>query len=841
MSDVAKSRNNGEKYRISIIGQSHIDVAWLWPYDPETIHDAVYCTFRRAVDNLERHREYFFAQSQALLYEATEKYFPELFSKIRDYVKEGRWDVVGGMYVEVEGAEPCGESLVRQCLLGQRYFKEKFGLKAKVAWLPDTWTFPWQLPQILKKCGMDYLLFSRWGDGGNDILWWEAPDGSRVLAYKGWYSKYHFRHRPFPDLEELARRMSQRYGVTNILVIIGDGDHGGGPTYQEIANIKEVADELKPRIEVRFSKPSSFFEELAKEAHNLPVIRGELGSALGGALTTSAEIKKNNRLSENLLLTAEKFSLIASILTGGAYPQADLNESWKKVLFNQFHDIIGGCIIPAAQEYTNNLYKEVKERALGIISNSLKAIASLINTISRGSNSISIIVFNPLSWSRTDLVEVEAEIPRDWKSFTLVDPEGKVIPYQILEAREENNSLHVKFLFIAEDVPSIGYKTYTMLPGGDNTSISVQNPIKVTKEILENEYFRIEVSQKTGYVKRIFDKVNNREVISEPEEGNLLQLIEDLGDSEGFLYIPRESMREEEFVEEVKRMNKYFGNVWNIDTTPTIEVLEDGPVRGRIRISRVALGSTYIQEIMVYSRIRRIDFKLTVDWNERHRALKVAFPVKIVNPRVAVETQYGYVIREPNELEQPMLRWVDISEADGSFGVAILNDSRYGYDIRDNHIVRLSILRSPTWPAYNVDKGLHEVRYSLYTHRGDESLIDVIRKGYEFNNGLIPIVEKPHEGRLGCVGSFISITPENLVITAVKRAEDDGDVVLRLYETMGRKTEGEVSFNIGKKIKSAYKTNLLEDEILEEVKIEQNKVKFLVGPYEIVTLKVSLQ
>jgi alpha-mannosidase len=822
-----------KKYRIHVIGQSHIDVAWFWPYDPETIYDCCKLTFTRAIDNLEKHEEYFFAQSQALLYETTEKYFPELFSKITKYVKEGRWDVVGGMYVEVEGAEPCGESLVRQCLFGQRYFREKFGIKVKVAWLPDTWTFPWQMPQILRKSGMNYLLFSRWGDGEKDILWWEAPDGSRVLAYKGWYYKYRFHYRPFPDLEELAYTLGQKYDVENFLVIIGSGDHGGGPTYQEIMNIKELANELKSQIEIKFNKPHIFFEELEKEAQTIPIVKDELGYAIGGALTTCAEIKKNNRLSENILLSAEKFSLIATVLTNDIYPQKELNGAWKKILFNQFHDIAGGCIIPAAQEYSNNLYKESIETGLNVLKNSLKTISSLVDTNVKG---INIIVFNSLSWDRTDIVEVETEIPKNWKSFALIDPDGRKIPIQILETKEENNNFYIKFLFIAENVPSIGYKTYTIIPEENN--IRYPNPIKITKEMIENDYFKIEISRITGYIERIFDKENNREIIKEPDKGNLLQLIEDVGDSEGFLIPPGEHT--EEYVKKVKRMNKYLGNAWDIDSTPTIEILEYGPVRGKIRISRTVLGSTYTQEIIIYSQIKRVDFNLIVDWNERHKVLKVAFPIKIANPRLTFETQYGNITRQPNGQEQPMLQWVDISEFDGSFGVAILNDSKYGCDAKNN-VIRLSILRSPTEPAYNIDKGLHEARYSLYTHKGNTWLVDVTRKGYEFNNKLIPIVEKPHRGALTCIGSFLSINPENLIITAIKKAEDSGDIILRLYEIMGRKTECKILFNFNRQIKSAYKTNLLEDEILGEAKIEQNEIEFLVDPYEIVTLKISFQ
>ena len=305
-----------EKPVVHVISQSHIDVAWLWPYNPETIYDCVKLTFARAIDNLRMHEEYAFAQSQVPLYKAAEEYFPELFSEITRYIGEGRWDIVGGSYVEFEGGEPCGESLVRQYLFGQKYFLERFGVRVRVGWLPDSWTIPWQLPQILRKSGICYLVFSR-GAKGEDLFWWEAPDGSRILACRP--ARGSFAYRPFPKIEELVYNMCKRHGVKNILLVIGSGDHGGGPTYQEIQNIKDLKEILKNRVEIRFSTPSQFFESLSKEVNGLPVFRGELDWELVGDLTNCAKLKEGNRLSEALLLTAEKFSSIAMFLAGIRY------------------------------------------------------------------------------------------------------------------------------------------------------------------------------------------------------------------------------------------------------------------------------------------------------------------------------------------------------------------------------------------------------------------------------------------------------------------------------------------------------------------------------------------
>ena len=233
-----------KKGAIHIIGQSHIDLAWFWPYDPETINDCCKITFTKAVDNLEMHREYIFVQSQVPLYQAAKENFPELFAKIMKYIKEGRWDIVGGMYVEAEGGEPCGESLVRQCIFGQRYFNKELGAKVKVGWLPDNWTHPLQLPQILKKSGIDYLVFQR-GAKGEQIFWWEAPDGSRILACKP--ARGFFGRRPFTDLEDLILRVSQKYGIKNFLMIIGSGDHGGDQLIKRYRILRSSPQVSSPR------------------------------------------------------------------------------------------------------------------------------------------------------------------------------------------------------------------------------------------------------------------------------------------------------------------------------------------------------------------------------------------------------------------------------------------------------------------------------------------------------------------------------------------------------------------------------------------------------------------
>jgi len=815
------SKGSMEDSTVHIVGQSHIDVAWRWRYDPETICDCCQLTFIRAIDNLRMHPEYTFSQSQVPLYQATKEHFPLLFTEMKKYIKEGRWEIVGGTYVEAEGGEPCGESLVRQYLYGKRYFQKEFGVDVKVGWMPDTWTHPWQLPQILKKSGIDYYVFHRC-EKGHSLFWWEAPDGSRVLAYSP--SNGTFTRRPFPDLEEYAFQMSIRYGVKDTMFTIGAGDHGGGPMSHEIDNIKAYAREHHCRVQ--FGTPQRVFEKISGQAKNLPVLRDELGFELVGDLTNLIEIKKANRRGENLLMTTEKFLSMAMVFADLLYPQDEIYEAWEKLLFNQFHDIIGGSVIPSAAEDAHMFYQRAFQLGEAALKNSLKAISSKVNTEGEGTG---IIVFNPLSWERTNLVEVEMELAKPAETVKLTDSQGNQIPIQVTERMEKEGKLYLNFFFEAEGVPSMGYKTYRAVPS--RGEISYPNPLKATEREMENGFFRVRFSPTTGCLESLYDKENKREVVDVSGRGNLPQAIEDVGDSEGRLQLHTPIVREDDI------FAKFTGPVWDVDSNPKIELVEKGPVRAKVRVRKEYQHSTFTQEISLYSKIRRVDFDLTLDWHDIHRAVKVAFPINIPKPIVTYEVQYGSIVRPSTGEEQPSQQWVDLSEPEGGYGVSLLNDSIYAHDVRRN-VIRMTVLRSPTIIAYNTDEGIHSYRYALYPHFGGWKASGVAQRGYELNNPLIPVVEPPHKGELPPAFSFINIEPENLILTAVKKAEDGKELILRLYEVWGKKCVARISLK--KTIQSAYKEDLLEKD-LQGLKFSENLLETTVDPYEIVTLKVGVR
>jgi alpha-mannosidase len=799
------------KLNVHVMGNGHIDTIWFWRFFPETVYDCCQLTFTRATDNLRLRPEYHFVQSQAALYEATEKYFPELFAKMRKYIAEGRWEPVGGMYVEAEGGGPSGESFVRQFLYGKRYFRSKFGIDIKVGWLIDNWTQPWQLPQIMKKSGIDYYVFNRCS-GGEQLFWWQSPDGSRVLACRPnlipgeWWRG--LMTRPFPDYDGYARHMKEKYGVRDCMAMIGEGDHGGGPTFTEIENLAQLEKESSS-CSIFFDTPSRYFESVLPQTGNLPVVNRELAFELVGDLTDLVEIRKENRGIENLLVSTEKFAALAGIITGRPYPKEALTGAWRKVLFNQFHDVIGGSVSPSAAEDAHRSHAEAEAECRRELGFALSAIAAEVDCASS-----TLLVFNPLSWERDDVVE--AEVDASAGKVRLVDEKGAEVPTQVIAESKEGGRARIKLLFVAEEVPSLGYRAYRFEDGESKGAVD----LRATEHEMENDRFKLRISPKTGNVESIYDKANGREVLG--GSGNALEAFEDMGDSEGGFTIGTAHLQNV----------AVFGKSWKIESDPEIRVVERGPVRAVVRVTKRYQNSSFAQDIILYSKLDRIDFGLTVDWHDIHRLIKVGFPLKVEKGTLRSESPFGWIARPQVGDERLTLQWIDLSNEE--YGISYLNDSRCAYDALDN-VIRLTVLRSPTEPEYSTEEGVHSLRYALHPHRGPWTA-GVVRRGYEFNNGLMPVYQAGHKGKLPGSSSLLEATPENVILTALKMAEDGDAIIARLYEVEGKHCAPRITLIEG--ILSAQLTNLLEEDVAQLIPTDR-ALMAKAGPYEIVTLKLS--
>ncbi len=793
-----------------LVGHAHIDLGWLWRWE-ETVREIAFHTFRGTLEVMNGVKGLTFAQSQPALYEAIERQNPEMFAEIRAKVKAGTWAPVGGMWAEPDLNMPDGESLVRQLFYGQKYFRSKFGVGTEVGWNPDSFGHNAQLPQILHKSGIDYYVFGRCAPENKPVFWWEGLDGSRVLAYvpPGWYNL------SLKDgIREPLAQAAANTPARDFLLLYGEGDHGGGPRATDLAalaKLRKAADE--PRIE--FATPESYFRKITSQGLEFPLVKGELNTVFPACYTTQAQAKKNNRRAESLLLTAEKFSALAN--TGrfrDYYPELDLDEAWKVVLRNQFHDILDGSSIGPVYEESGAAYQDAFTRGRRALDFSLESIAADVDTRGDGR---AVVVFNPLFWDRTSEAEVTLDLPEaaSGPDFVLKDPQGREVPCQVLSRTVSGGRAEVRLLFVAEAVPSFGYRVYHLLTGG--TAPGPSSSLSVSPTVLENEFLKVSLDPVTGWMRSVFDKRLGREMLS--AAGNVLEAITDTPKSM--------SAWELNLKDRIARLG---------ESGSRLEVIESGPVRVAVSV-RTALGnSTFNQEIRLYRGIPRVDCRLSFDWQERQVMIKASFPTVARNEQATFEIPYGSVSRPADGKEVPALRWIDLTDASGQFGVTLLNDCKYGFDVKDG-VLRLSVIHGATAPDPEADRGPNELLYALYPHSGSWREAGSVRRGYELNTPFEVKEVMAHAGSWPAEASFGQCSAEGAIVSALKKESGyfNRALVLRVYEAFGQAAEVEMKLPWPVK---GIETNLLENE-LETEPVRGETLKFSLAAAEIKTFRLT--
>lgn len=811
-------------YTAHMAGNAHIDTAWLWLLS----ESAAECntTFSNAVNLMNSNADYRFSASAAQHYKWTKEYYPNLYSNIKQKVTNGQWEVVGGQMVEPDLNVPSGESLVRQSLYAQKFFKQEFGSYNKIGWVPDVFGFTGALPQILKKSGMDYFVTTKlnWNDTNAfpyEIFKWKGIDDSELVAYK-----------PLKDYTNIysdsdvntSLNKPNSLGIKKSLTLYGAGDHGGGPTQSNINQIRSQ-DSSSGMPQVKMKQASDYFNSLsATEKSALPTWSGEMYlEKHRGTYTTQAAMKKYNRLTEISAEQAEKFSSLSTWLGLTDYPQRKISTAWDKILTNQFHDILPGSSIASVYpeawddaEIALNQLNSAKNLAL-------KGIMTKADTSGSG---IPLVVFNPLSFVRTDKVEADVDFGTPTASVKVYDTNNTEIPVQIMGT----NGNTVKINFAAANIPSMGFKVYRVEAAAQG---SYSTGLSIGSNVIENNYFRVEISSSTGNISRIFDKINNKEVLA-GGEGNVLQVYNDT---------PAEydawDMDKDDFATTVTPTQ--------INTVSSITMVESGPNKATYKVTKNWSGSTFNQYITLYSNINKIDIRMEADWNEYHKCLKVAFPFNVTAPTATYEIAYGAFERstarttsfDAARFEVPGHKWADLSN--NGYGVSILNDSKYGWDTFGSRM-RLTLLRSPQSPnnGPTADVGHHEFTYSIYPHSGDWKSANTVSKAYELNYPLTAVQTTAHTGSLGKAFSFMSINAPNVIISAVKKVEDpaSNDLIVRLYESQGASST-QTTINFAGNIISASEVNLLEDYVAPAT-ATGNQLSTTLGKYEIKTFRLSL-
>jgi alpha-mannosidase len=832
-----------KQFTVRAIGNSHIDMAWLWPWT-ETV-EVVRNTFQSVLDLMREYPDFKFTMSSARTYEWMQEKYPDMFEQIRQRVKEGRWEVIGGMWVEPDLNMPDGESLVRQILVGKRYFRKTFGADIKIGWNPDSFGYNWQLPQIYKKSGIDYFVTSKllWATDYTKfpyrLFWWQAPDGSRLLTY--FPHEYANDFNPELMTKDFSFYAPSIYGPKftdspQMLYLYGIGDHGGGPTRTMLDRADRLRDPNTVFPKIDFSTAKDFFADLDQELPNLkvPTWNDELYFEYHrGVYTSQADTKQRIRHDEELMLDAEKYASVASLF-GRPYGQDQFELAWKNLLFDHFHDVMPGSGIAVNYLDAKRNLEDVARSAQLITNSALDEILAHINTQGDG---MPVVAFNSLSWPRSEVIEVEVQLPGPTKQVRVVDSTGSLVEYELLAMDKTTNRAHV---LILARTPALGYQTYFVraaaMSGVPPDVINGQlQGVKASGTTLENGYLRVKVDPQTGCITSLFDKRTNTESLASSETdsggpttfacGNLLQAFHDKPKRWDAWNIDADFEKQH----------------WDLDKADEVTLVEGGPLRAVIRVKKHFQSSTFVQDITMYAGVPRADVKMQVEWHEKHILLKVAFPLSAHSDKATFEIPYGSIERpttrntaaEQAKFEVPAQRWADLS--DTKHGFSLLNDSKYGYDVRGN-VLRLSLLRSPEWPDPHADEGHHEFAYSLYPHSGTWRDAQTVRRGYELNYKLLAVPSQKHEGILPSDHSFVQVESENVVLTAMKKSEDDDSLILRFYEWAGK--EADVKLQLPRGAQSVSETDLMERPIAD-LAVHGNAVTVHTKPYEIKTVKVQ--
>jgi len=804
--------------RLALTGHAHIDLAWLWPL-AETRRKARR-TFSSVLMLMERYQDFTFNQSSAQLYAWVEQDDPALYARILARIKEGRWEPVGGSWTEPDCQITGGEAFVRQLFYGQRYFQQKLGVRASVAWLPDVFGFAGAIPQILLGVGIPnfFTIKLTWNEANQfpyDLFEWEGIDGSVVTThlFDNPGHGYNGNIAPLDTLGTWRNFRGKRFHDESLLAF-GWGDGGGGPTFKELENYQRLKDfPLLPRL--RMAHVDQYFASLPNEG--LPRWVGELYLEYHrGTLTTQAKTKALNRAAEHRLVEAEAFGAVAH-LHGAAYPHDALEAAWKTLLLNQFHDILPGSSIHEVYQDNHRLVGGVVETATQARDAALAHLGELVGAPAQGEGQL---VANASLWPRPLTVTLAAH---DGQT-PVRDADGTALPTQ---ATEGGLLVHAP----QRRVPPLGWTR--LVVGGSGPASAPSATVHARSEgngaVIENDLLRVEIGA-DGTLARVFDKAVGREALV--GRGNQI-----------WAYVDKPRTFDAWDIDE-----DYENEAAEVGGVERIAVVEQGPLRGAVRVERTWRSSRIVQTYRLLSDSRRLDIDTYIDWHERMMLLKARFPLAVHAQEATYETMFGVIHRpthrntswEAAKFEVSAHRFADLSEPD--YGVALLNNGKYGHSAHTN-VLTLSLVRGPIYPDPLADEGEHRFIYSLLPHAGDWTDADVTQEAYWLNSPLTAHAVQATANGAALPAAAGFLTPEGLLLAlaAMKWAEDGNAVILRLYEPHGARGEATLRFNHD--VARVQRVNLLEEAVEggAHPTVEGNAVRLVVRPFELLTLRVELK
>ncbi|MCD8338040.1 MAG: alpha-mannosidase [Lachnospiraceae bacterium] len=800
------------------IGHTHIDIGWWWTV--EQVREKTARSFSTVLKLMDEYPDYKFMSSQPQLYQFLKERYPETYARIKERVKEGRWEAEGGMWLEADTNLTSGESLVRQFLYGKRFFREEFDVDCKILWLPDVFGYSGALPQIMKKSGIDYFMTTKlaWNQVDRvpyDTFRWRGIDGSEVLTHlitttnpgqdpeKDFFTTYNGVLHPDPIMGGWKRYQNKDIN-NDILISFGYGDGGGGPTREMLETSRRMEKGIRGIPKVRQETARTYFDELnerVKDNPRLPVWEGELYFEFHrGTYTSMARNKRSNRKSEFLMMDLE----LLTVLSGLPTEKERMDAFWTKILLNQFHDVLPGTAIHEVYEVTRQEYQWLTEEAGEMLEHRLAAVAGTGDAVT---------LFNTLSFARYDVVRLPLAENTDsgMTGLALQDEEGALYPMQRIGNEQ---------LAYVKNLPSKGFCSYRIARTG--TGAQPKLPFTLRGNCLETPFYLIRLDN-TGCFASIYDKENDREVLQEGKPGNLFRMYED------------KPNRYDNWDIDIY----YTEKSWDVTGLTYMEWISIGPVCAVLEIERPISNSLIRQKIYFYADIRRIDFETWVDWKDHQHLLKVHFPLAVHTDEATFDIQFGNLTRKVHtntswdmaRFESCGQKWIDLSE--GHYGVSLLNDCKYGHSVKDS-VIGLTLIKSGTLPNPVTDQEEHVFTYSLYPHAGNLRECDTVRQGYCLN---LPILAKTGSA-MRAPGSLLSVDKRNVIVETVKTAEDGNGIILRVYEYENALTKATVTFGMAKTVAKVQECNLLEESCGEPLAHSGNSFAFTIRPYEIKSYRV---
>ncbi|MFK9091850.1 alpha-mannosidase [Bacillus salipaludis] len=805
-----QSINHSSDITIHTVGHTHIDVAWLWRL--KNTREKAARSFSTVLHLMKQFPEYLFLQTQPQLYDYIKTDYPDIYAQMKERIAEGKWEAGGAMWLEADCNIPSGESLVRQILHGKAFFKEEFGVDCQYLWLPDVFGYSWALPQILKKSGINTMMTTKisWNQYNrmpHDTFYWKGIDGSEILTHfittpEPWNSadSWFYTYNGFITAKTVKgawKGYRDKELSKDLLLSYGYGDGGGGVN-RHMLEMRRRFDQLPGMPNVKTATAGEFFEKLhqnvAESNGYIHKWDGELYLEYHrGTYTSQAFMKKMNRKLELLYRRAEFLSSWISI-NGEWIGNDELKSGWKIILRNQFHDIIPGSSIHEVYEDAREEYQEALELVNGIESEIIKGGIEQADR--------SVVLFNATQHSGKKNVVVPHFA--DFAAGVWKNRSGEALIHQ----KRENG-----WLVEVDSLPSFGVATLIFEPVEAEKETS---NFSYSNHKLETPFYMVEWNE-FGQMTKVFDKEASRDVLVAGQKGNILQIFEDKPLAHDAWDI---DIYYQEKMEEIRDLVSF-------------EVVENGELTFTIQAKWMYHHSEISQRIVFYQNDRRIDFETNVEWHEKRKLLKASFPVDVRTTEATYDIQYGNVKRPTHwntswdmaKFETVGHQWADLSEPD--YGVSLLNDSKYGYDIKEN-TMRLTLLKAATHPDPEADQGSHSFVYSLYPHIGDWRQAKTVEKAWDLNDPILAV-----EGKWTKEASFIEADCDHIWIDAVKPAYDGNGIIVRLHEYEGRR--GKVSLNVQKNIQSWVETNLMEESIAEE---SGAPIEFDIKPYEIKTIRI---